>query len=96
MEKFFFDSILSDGSKLYVAEEYGLLNYRLDISHYFYALSDHNGKIILSFDNVPHYPELATFPHHKHLYPKSKHNPIGFSGDLKDALEEIKWILETI
>jgi len=94
LEKFFFDCILSDGSKFYVAEEYRLVNYRLEISHYFYALSDHFGNMILSFDNAPHYPELVTFPHHKHFYPKSKHRPVGFSGDLKDALEEIRWIIE--
>jgi len=95
LEKFYFECMLIDGSKVFVAEEYGLLNYRLEIQHYFYGINDQYGKMIISFDNAPHYPELATFPHHKHLYPKSKHRPIGFSGDFADALEEIKWILET-
>jgi len=94
LEKFLFDFDLTDGSTFYLSEEYTLLNYRLEITRYHYAYIDLYNQTLVSFDNAPHYPQLYTFPHHKHLYPKSKHPPVGFSGDLKDALEEIKWILE--
>jgi hypothetical protein len=26
-----------------------------------------DGELIFRYDNVPHYPEFTTFPHHKHL-----------------------------
>ena len=94
IEKFFFNFSLSNGGTFYLSEEYEMLNYRLEIHRYHYIYLNQYNQPLVSFDNAPHHPELFTFPHHKHFYPKSKHHPIGFSGDLKDALEEIKWIVE--
>jgi len=34
---------------------------------YAYHYQDPEGHLIFRYDNEPHYPELATFPHHKHL-----------------------------
>ena len=94
LQKFLFDFDLTGGGIFYLSEEYTMLNYRLEITKYHYAYINQYDQTLVSFDNAPHHTQLYTFPHHKHLYPKSKHPPIGFSGDLKDALEEIKWILE--
>ncbi|MEW5956819.1 MAG: DUF6516 family protein [Chloroflexota bacterium] len=31
--------------------------------HYQHA----NGMLIFRYDNVPHHPEIETYPHHKHI-----------------------------
>lgn len=33
---------------------------------YRYQLADKNGTLIFRYDNAPHHPEIATYPHHKH------------------------------
>ena len=39
------------------------------ISHlgYRYHLQDRENKLVFRYDNTPHYPDVPTFPHHKHL-----------------------------
>jgi hypothetical protein len=34
---------------------------------YRYHLMDENGVLIFRYDNAPHFPNLKTFPNHKHL-----------------------------
>ncbi len=34
---------------------------------YSYHYQDSSGKLIFRYDDTPHHPELATFPHHKHV-----------------------------
>ena len=34
---------------------------------YRYHFQDGKNNIIFRYDNTPHFPELKTFPHHKHL-----------------------------
>lgn len=52
-----------DGSELNVFE------YRIhgDLKKYAYHLQNGGGRLIFRYDNRPHYPEIETFPHHKHL-----------------------------
>jgi hypothetical protein len=38
-----------------------------DRVRYRYHYMNADGALIFRYDNVPHYPEFATFPHHKHL-----------------------------
>ncbi len=40
-----------------------------DIAHlsYRYHFQDKNNTLIFRYDNTPHFPDLATFPNHKHL-----------------------------
>ena len=38
-----------------------------DRVRYRYHYMNADGTLIFRYDNVPHYPEFATFPHHKHL-----------------------------
>jgi hypothetical protein len=36
---------------------------------YNFHLQDARRRCVWRYDNAPHYPELATFPHHKHVGP---------------------------
>ena len=38
----------------------------IDFQKYSYHWQDKNGKIILRWDNKPHWKKIKTFPHHKH------------------------------
>jgi hypothetical protein len=37
-----------------------------DKRRYSYHVFRKDGKMIIRWDNAPHYPNLSTFPHHKH------------------------------
>jgi hypothetical protein len=37
--------------------------------HYSFHLQDSNRKCIVRYDNVPHHPEIASFPDHQHIGP---------------------------
>lgn len=34
---------------------------------YRYHFQEENNQIIFRYDSTPHFPDLSTFPHHKHL-----------------------------
>ena len=34
---------------------------------YSYHYQDQHGQLIFRYDNAPHHPKIATFPHHKHV-----------------------------
>jgi len=38
-----------------------------DRARYRYHYMNADGALIFRYDNVPHHPGIATFPHHKHL-----------------------------
>lgn len=84
---------LQNDAALAIREAYSLRGHELYV-FYNYMLLAADESPVFSYDNSPHHPHLTTFPHHKHFYPKRKHAPIGFSGQLQDALEEIRWFLE--
>jgi len=54
---------LVDGSTLYVKE------YRFSDGSRKYSFHwvDADGGLIIRWDNAEHWPDIATFPHHKHL-----------------------------
>lgn len=52
---------LKDGSVLFI-KEYSDQNER----NYAYHWQDINGKLLVRWDNAPHYPNLFNSPHHKH------------------------------
>jgi hypothetical protein len=58
--------VLDDNSEFhfveYVDTEQGFRRLRY---HYHYQYAD--GRMILRYDDKPHYPEVTTFPHHKHV-----------------------------
>lgn len=55
---------LIDDSELHIFE---YVDSDLNKISYAYHLQDQTGELVFRYDNEPHYPELATFPHHKHI-----------------------------
>ncbi len=55
----------ADGSVLHLRE---YVNVQNDIERYMYVYQyqDREGGLIFRYDNSPHFPQLATFPNHKH------------------------------
>ena len=94
--QFYYRFYFENGWSLIIYEKYFFAEYQLKISRYHYALLSPQKETHLSFDNCPHHPHLSTFPHHKHFYPKHEHSPVGFSGEIVDAFEEIKWLMEIL
>ncbi|MBX3050774.1 MAG: hypothetical protein KF753_04830 [Caldilineaceae bacterium] len=80
-----------DNSTLYVAEDLESLG-QSEIERVAYAFhyQHTDGTLIFRYDNSPHYPDLSTFPAHKHT-------PDGViaadAPDLADILREIDAIL---
>jgi hypothetical protein len=58
------EAVLLDGSELHVFE---YVDSGLRRTSYAYHLQDRFGGLVFRYDNEPHYPELAGFPHHKHV-----------------------------
>ena len=57
-------ALLIDESELHIFE---YIDYKLSKISYAYHFQTQDGELILRYDNEPHYPELTTFPHHKHI-----------------------------
>ena len=55
--------LLIDGSVLYTKEYTDL-----DIRKYAFQWQTADNIWLMRWDNVPHFPKLASFPHHKHDY----------------------------
>lgn len=55
-------AVLKDDSALYIRE-----TVTREGSRYSYHWQDKGENLIIRWDNAPHYPEIATAPHHKHL-----------------------------
>lgn len=55
-------SELKDKSYLYITEVH-TINYQ----KYSYHWQDQTGKLLIRWDNSPHWRNITTFPHHKHV-----------------------------
>jgi hypothetical protein len=57
-----------DGSRLSIAEQLEAVGQR-DFKRLAYRLNylDADGSLVFRYDNSPHYPQLPTFPAHKHV-----------------------------
>ena len=75
-----------DDSVLYI-RDYLFLNGK---RKYAYHWQDRKGNLIIRWDNSPHYPELKTFPHHKHV------GNIVLPSKEKNLLEVLKEVEGTI
>ncbi len=77
-----------DGSVLHVRE---FVNVQYGIEHYMYAYHYQNpdGIMIFRYDNSPHFPDLATFPHHKHEGSESNVTA-SVAKDIAAVLDEIR------
>ena len=61
--------IFSDASELHF-KEYCMAVPVLQKIAYSYHYQDQNKELIFRYDNAEHHPEIATYPHHKHLRDK--------------------------
>jgi hypothetical protein len=52
---------------LAVSEASQILNGQVTQIDYRYHFQDENNQVIFRYDSTPHFPDLPTFPHHKHL-----------------------------
>lgn len=79
----------SDGSVLHIRE---FVFTKTDIikDMYAYQYQDINGQLIFRYDNTRHFPDLPSFPHHKHL--PSKVISAKERG-LEDVIQEIIHVL---
>nr|WP_228052298.1 DUF6516 family protein [Nodosilinea sp. LEGE 07298] len=59
---------------------------------YRYHFQNENNQVIFRYDSTPHFPNLSTFPHHKHLTDTviSAEKP-----DLTQVLQEASTLAET-
>lgn len=69
---------LLEGFTLHIAE-YVITEPVLSRAKYRYHLQNAAGQLVCRWDNVPHHPHIATFPHHRHdseghVYPSPKMN----------------------
>jgi len=79
------------GSLFEVSEAVICKNNKLDTLGYSYHFQDKDNKLIFRYDNTPHYPNIVTFPNHKHL-PDSVIESVKPS--LGDAVNEIIIFME--
>lgn len=61
IQVFYVKATLIDKSILFIRELTTITE-----SKYSYHWQTKGGKLIYRWDNAPHYPEIKTFPHHKH------------------------------
>ncbi len=52
---------------LEVNEAIIIKNNQLEFLDYRYHFQDEDNKLVFRYDSTPHFPNLPTFPHHKHL-----------------------------
>lgn len=55
--------------------------------HYAYTYI-RDGQRVFRYDNAPHYPEILTYPHHKHIGPEDRLAPSD-QPSLAQVLQEI-------
>jgi hypothetical protein len=58
--------------------------------HYAFHLRDESDACVFRYDNVPHHPELATFPDHKHVGPHETPEPAS-RPLIRDLVAEVAW-----
>ena len=58
--------MLRDGSFLEMFERFSILDERLLPGKYSFHWQDASGRLLKRWDNAPHQPDVATFPHHVH------------------------------
>lgn len=84
------DLYMHDGSVLYV-REFVISHPEVTKDVYAYHYQDSFGRLIFRYDNARHFPQLPTFPHHKHT-------PSGIIAvaepKLEDVLCEIALLIE--
>ncbi|WP_008318623.1 toxin TumE [Leptolyngbya sp. PCC 6406] len=55
------------GRLLEINEAVVVVENQLTFLDYRYHCQDENNQLLFRYDSTPHFPDLSTFPHHKHL-----------------------------
>ena len=76
-----------NGALLEINEALAVEEGTLTTLGYRYHLQRRSGELLFRYDNTPHFPDLPSFPHHKHL--RDKVVAAGKPG-LLDVLQEAK------
>jgi len=84
-----------DGSTLQFAESLAMRGLALAKTRYSYHYQDAGEHLIFRYDNVPHHPQVATYPHHKHIGSASSIERVeaARAPELLDVLREIETYL---
>ena len=80
---------LIDGSTLQFMELVNIKRDNMIRLKYRFHLTNVNDEMVFRYDNAPHHPEIATYPHHKHVKGEKvprRSKEVG----LKDVLLEIE------
>ena len=81
------------GRMLEINESFTGEKYQIIHLGYRYHFQDAKNKMVFRYDNTPHFPALATYPHHKHLSDRV----IPFDQpSIIEAVEEAKLFAEEI
>jgi hypothetical protein len=59
--RFYFKYLLSISEALVIVDD------QIKAIDYRYHFQDEQNNLIFRYDNTPHFPDLSSFPHHKHL-----------------------------
>lgn len=79
-----------DGSSLDFGEVIVLQSRQIEKLRYAYHYQNASGEVIFRYDNAPHYPNISTHPHHKHVGSAVEPSQIP---DLSQVLHEIERLL---
>lgn len=82
----------TDNSFLHVRELVDLEREPLLIKYVYHYQRD-SGELVFRYDNAPHFPNLATFPHHKHSASESNVESAD-APDLAKVLNEIEALID--
>jgi len=79
-----------DGSLLDFDEVIIFRNQQIVKLRYAYHYQNESGEVIFRYDNTPHYPNIFTYPHHKHVGSVVESAQIP---DLSEILREIEHLI---
>lgn len=82
----------ADGTFLHVRELVDLER-NPPLIKYVYHYQHSNGELVFRYDNAPHFPNLPTFPHHKHLESETNVIPAD-APNLVSVLNEIEGLVQ--
>ena len=80
---------LIDGSTLQFMELVNIKRDKMTRLKYRFHLTNVTDEMVFRYDNAPHHPEIATYPHHKHVNGEEMPRRSKEVG-LKDVLLEIE------
>jgi hypothetical protein len=80
-----------DGSLLHL-REFVNIQQDIDVFMYAYHYQGSDGNMIFRYDNAPHFPNSANFPHHKHEGCETRVMPSS-QPDIETVLKEIRRLL---